>query len=115
MNTLFDAAGMGDEAPRPLAEEVAYWAPILAKAQEPGWLALGRRLGERLAQCQPAAGVIGLFHGDYQPGNVMYAPGPDGLAVSGVIVLARAIWVLQSGITPEPARDDVVVRSSIRG
>ena len=73
------------EAPRALADELAYWPPILAKAREEKWLRLGRRLGDALSRHPPDPGPVGLFHGDYQPGNVMYDATPDGLTVTGVI------------------------------
>ncbi|GGC77536.1 phosphotransferase family protein [Chelatococcus reniformis] len=63
------------EAPRPLADEVGYWAPILEKAQEETWRAKGRRLGALLARTVPPPGPIGIVHGDYQPGNVLYRDG----------------------------------------
>ncbi len=63
------------ETPRSLREEVERWDGILAKAQEPSWLAAGQRLRNRLLTRLPDGDPIGLVHGDYQPGNVLYDSG----------------------------------------
>lgn len=60
------------DTPRPLADELARWAPVLRHAQEPAWLETGRELELRLGQTRPADACIGLVHGDYQPGNILY-------------------------------------------
>ena len=60
------------ETPRSLREEVERWDSILAKAQESNWLAAGQRLRNRLLTRLPDGDPIGLVHGDYQPGNVLY-------------------------------------------
>jgi aminoglycoside phosphotransferase (APT) family kinase protein len=68
----------GWEAPRPLEEEVGRWAPVLRHAQDPAWLAAGADLGARLAANLPDAQPIGLVHGDFQPGNILYQEGRAG-------------------------------------
>ncbi|MGE3772541.1 MAG: phosphotransferase family protein [Gammaproteobacteria bacterium] len=69
------------EAPRGLAEELAVWPRVLKHAQEQAWLAAGTALGEALHATMPAAPRIGLVHGDYQPGNLLF----DGGRITGVI------------------------------
>jgi aminoglycoside phosphotransferase (APT) family kinase protein len=63
------------EMPRPLTEEVARWDAILAKAQEPAWIAAGQRVRERLLARLPNGQPVGLVHGDYQPGNALFEAG----------------------------------------
>ncbi len=46
------------EEPRPLADEVAYWDPILQKAAEPGWIAMGEEVRD-LLRCAAARGCAG--------------------------------------------------------
>ncbi|HKU94633.1 MAG TPA: phosphotransferase family protein [Vineibacter sp.] len=73
----FDWRGALDdwEQPRPLAAELAYWAPILAKAPDDHWLQEGRALADALAARIPDAGPVGVIHGDYQPGNLLFDNG----------------------------------------
>ena len=69
-------SALGDwERPRPLTTELAYWAPILAKAPDDHWLREGRALADALAAHIPDAGSIGIIHGDYQPGNLLFDNG----------------------------------------
>jgi len=63
------------EAPRPLAGELGRWDRILRQAPEEEWIDLGARLGAALAASVPAEGPIGVVHGDYQPGNVLFDAG----------------------------------------
>lgn len=65
----------GWEAPRPLTEELGRWGPVLKHAQEPAWLAAGTALGARLAAALPEEQPVGLVHGDFQPGNILYQDG----------------------------------------
>jgi aminoglycoside phosphotransferase (APT) family kinase protein len=69
------------ETPRGLAEELAIWPNVLKHAQDPAWLAAGTRLGEQLLAQLPKNPRIGLVHGDFQPGNVLFEAG----RVSGLI------------------------------
>lgn len=65
----------GWETPRSVREEVEHWDGVLAKAQEPAWLAAGQRVRDRLLTRLPDGDPIGLVHGDYQPGNALYESG----------------------------------------
>ena len=69
------------ETPRGLAEELAIWPNVLKHAQDPAWLAAGTRLGDQLLAQLPKNPRIGLVHGDFQPGNVLFEAG----RVSGLI------------------------------
>jgi len=66
------------EQPRPLAEELATWTNILRHAENPDWFAAGSRLGALLSARIPDAAPIGLVHGDFQPGNILYVRGEAG-------------------------------------
>lgn len=63
------------EAPRPLREELEYWTPLLRHAQEREWFEAGNELHELLATDVPEAGPVGVVHGDFQPGNILYVDG----------------------------------------
>ena len=63
------------EEPRPLADEVAYWDPILQKAAEPGWIAMGEEVRDLLLAALPVDPPVGLFHGDYQTSNLLFDDG----------------------------------------
>jgi aminoglycoside phosphotransferase (APT) family kinase protein len=60
------------EAPSPIEHEVARWDPILAKAAEPAWLALGEAVRTLLLATAPPPSPVGLMHGDCQPGNILF-------------------------------------------
>jgi aminoglycoside phosphotransferase (APT) family kinase protein len=66
------------EKPQPLNEEVARWKNVLKHAQDPDWLAAGTELGELLASRLPDEAPIGVIHGDFQPGNILYENGVAG-------------------------------------
>lgn len=63
------------ERPRGLYDEIVRWDPILDKSPQPGWVASGRALRDRLLATRPEGGPIGLVHGDCQPGNVLFDAG----------------------------------------
>ena len=69
------------EQPRLLADEVAFWSPLLAKAAEPEWAALGERTRDRLLAHLPSDPHVGVFHGDFQTNNVLF----DGSSVVAVL------------------------------
>jgi aminoglycoside phosphotransferase (APT) family kinase protein len=63
------------EAPYTLESELTRWNKLLRHAPEPAWLEAGQRLHAALVAQKPAEAPIGLVHGDYQPGNVLYENG----------------------------------------
>jgi aminoglycoside phosphotransferase (APT) family kinase protein len=63
------------QPPCGLREEIERWGPILAKSPEPQWIEAGLRTRERLLATLPSGVPVGLVHGDYQPGNVLYDAG----------------------------------------
>ncbi|MBC9882159.1 phosphotransferase family protein [Bradyrhizobium sp. INPA01-394B] len=62
----------GWEEPRPLSLELDRWTTVLRHAQEPEWHIAGTSLGSALAACMPDGDPVGLVHGDFQPGNILY-------------------------------------------
>ncbi len=76
------------EAPKQLDVEIDFWQPILQKAAEPEWIAMGERTRELLLQRLPAAPAVGIFHGDFQTNNVLF---------DGSTVVALLDWEI-SGI-----------------
>lgn len=63
------------QAPEPLHEQVTRWRRIYQHAQEPRWLAQAEAVEALLLKTMPAAAPVGLYHGDYQPGNILYDQG----------------------------------------
>jgi aminoglycoside phosphotransferase (APT) family kinase protein len=63
------------EPVKDLEAEIRFWDPILAKSAEPGWIALGERVRDRLLATVPTAGHVGVFHGDFQTNNVLFDDG----------------------------------------
>lgn len=63
------------EAPRPLTEELGRWAPVLRHAPDPAWLAAGTELQRLLGLHIPEGSPVGIVHGDFQPGNILYEKG----------------------------------------
>ena len=66
------------EQPRALPEELERWTRILRHAENPDWLAAGTKLGTLLASRIPDEAPVGLVHGDFQPGNILYEDGRAG-------------------------------------
>ena len=60
------------EEPTSLAAELARWADLLKHMQDPEWGSLARDLYDRLLARIPAQAQVGLIHGDFQPGNILY-------------------------------------------
>jgi aminoglycoside phosphotransferase (APT) family kinase protein len=60
------------EQAQPLGEALRRWDKVLRHSQDSEWLELGLRLQERLLATEPTPSAIGLVHGDFQPGNVLY-------------------------------------------
>ncbi len=69
------------EAPKELATEIDFWQPIMQKAAEPEWIAMGERTRELLLRHLPASPDVGIFHGDFQTNNVLF----DGSSVVALL------------------------------
>ena len=69
------------EQPRDLATEIDFWTPILAKAAEPDWVAMGAEVRDLLLARVPSEPAVGIFHGDFQTNNVLF----DGSSVVAVL------------------------------
>jgi aminoglycoside phosphotransferase (APT) family kinase protein len=76
------------EHPKSLQTEIEFWAPILQKAAEPAWIEMGERARQVLLENVPADPHVGVFHGDFQTGNVLF---------DGAEVVALVDWEI-SGI-----------------
>lgn len=69
------------QAPEPLIEQVTRWRKIYQHSPEPRWLVQAEEVERLLLKTLPQGEPIGIFHGDYQPGNVLY----DGDRRTGII------------------------------
>jgi len=63
------------QAPEPLSEQVSRWRKIYLHAPEPGWIAQAEAVETLLLETMPSGTPVGLYHGDYQPGNILYDQG----------------------------------------
>jgi aminoglycoside phosphotransferase (APT) family kinase protein len=63
------------QRPRALEDEVRFWDTLLDKAAESEWVPQGRTARDRLLATLPADVDVGVFHGDYQTGNLLYDEG----------------------------------------
>lgn len=63
------------ESPRPLKEELERWTPLLRHALDPDWHVAGTKLNGLLAARLPDERPVGIVHGDFQPGNILYVDG----------------------------------------
>ena len=66
------------EIPKALPEELERWTKILRHAEDPDWFAAGTKLGALLTSGMPEEAPVGLVHGDFQPGNILYENGRAG-------------------------------------
>lgn len=71
----------GWEAPRSIDTELSFWEDVLRSAGDAGWFEAGRVLRARLAGTAPTSPPTGLFHGDYQTNNILFAEGEQVVAV----------------------------------
>lgn len=69
------------EQPKDLRTEIEFWAPILQKAAEPEWVAMGERTRQLLLHALPDQPQVGIFHGDFQTNNILF----DGSTVVALI------------------------------
>ncbi len=60
-------------APIAAADDVVRWDRFLPKLAEPGRFALQPRVRDRLLATVPADAPAGVFHGDFQVGNLFYS------------------------------------------
>lgn len=60
------------QAPEPLVEQVSRWRKIYLHAPEPQWIGQAEAVEALLLKTMPSGTPIGLYHGDYQPGNILY-------------------------------------------
>jgi len=68
--------GLADwEAPESLAAQVGRWRKIYLHAQEPQWIEEAEEVERLLLAAVPSGLPVGVFHGDYQPGNMLYDEG----------------------------------------
>lgn len=63
------------ETPTTLGVELSRWETLLRHTQDETWLALGTTLLAGLRRAVPEPLAIGLIHGDFQPGNVLFDKG----------------------------------------
>ena len=63
------------QEPEPLREQVERWQKIYLHSPEPQWIDQARVVEQLLLETLPDGLPVGIFHGDYQPGNVLYENG----------------------------------------
>lgn len=63
------------EQPEPLTEQITRWERIYAQAPEASWATAAAATARALLDSLPTGQPTGLFHGDYQPGNVLFHEG----------------------------------------
>jgi aminoglycoside phosphotransferase (APT) family kinase protein len=71
----------GWEAPTSLTEELDRWLALVRHSEDASWRAILVELSSALRSSMPGDEPVGLIHGDFQPGNILYAGGE----VSGVV------------------------------
>ena len=63
------------EQPEALPDQITRWERIYAQAPEPDWVKAAAATEKALLAELPDGQPLGLFHGDYQPGNILYHGG----------------------------------------
>lgn len=71
----------GWEAPTTLSAELDRWSALIRHSEDPAWRDALTALAAALRSAQPDDAPIGLVHGDFQPGNILFEDG----AIRGVI------------------------------
>lgn len=79
LDQLRHAPHLGE--PLPAADDLERWDGFWERAAEPDLVVLGPELKARLKASAPAEPRMGIFHGDFQWGNVMF----DGEGLVGVL------------------------------
>jgi aminoglycoside phosphotransferase (APT) family kinase protein len=94
----------GWERPTGWPDEIARWTDLARHSQDASRRERIIALGDRLRALMPADEPVGLVHGDFQPGNILYASGkatgvidwdlaaigPQGIDVGWLMVMADA-------------------------
>ena len=60
------------EAPEALSDNLSRWRKIYSQALDPAWAIKAEEVEQRLTDHLPGEYSLGLFHGDFQPGNLLY-------------------------------------------
>lgn len=73
---------------RSLPDEIGFWAPLLAKAQDPSWRKLGLELHDRLLATAPSDTPMGIVHGDFYSNNWLFDQG----RLAAVVDWENTVW-----------------------
>lgn len=63
------------EQPESLEDQITRWERIYGQALDAAWVREAEATEKALLASMPDGEPVGLFHGDYQPGNLLYAEG----------------------------------------
>lgn len=124
-----DALG-GWDRPASLIQELDRWSRLLRHTQHPEWIELAKKLLRRLRATKPSHRHLGLVHGDFQPGNLLFEGGrltgivdwdlamigPQGIDVGWLMMMAdRDCW--EPGWQPQspPAKAELLAAYGTAG
>ena len=65
----------GWEGPESVETQIRRWERIYAQALDPTWITAAEACEQALLDSLPDGEPVGLFHGDFQPGNMLYRAG----------------------------------------